>query len=105
MSHSECRIRRLIHNQNQRADVSLEKRTAKITSQGAKRLARASEVNVILDGSDLRKLHRSSLEFSSTERDLEIGFRAEDMLVVVLDNCYGSKRYLRDLGALLGQRR
>jgi Transposase DDE domain len=68
--HSERRIRRLIHNQNQRADVSVEQITAKITTQGAKRLARATEVKVILDGSDLRKPHSSSLEFLSTVRAL-----------------------------------
>ena len=42
---------------------------------------------------------------ANIERDLEIGFRAEDMLVVALDNGYGSKQYLRDLAALLGQRK
>ncbi len=68
--HSERRIRRLIHNQNQRADVSVENITAQITAQGAKRLARATEVKVILDGSDLRKPHSSSLEFLSTVRAL-----------------------------------
>jgi hypothetical protein len=68
--HSERRIRRLIHNQNQRADVSVKQLTSKITSQGAKRLARATEVKVILDGSDLRKPHSSSLEFLSTVRAL-----------------------------------
>lgn len=70
MPHSERRIRRLIHNQNQRADVSVEQLTSKITSQGAKRLAQATEVKVILDGSDLRKPHSSSLEFLSTVRAL-----------------------------------
>ncbi len=50
--------------------MSVEKITAKITVQGAKRLARATEVKVILDGSDLRKPHSSSLEFLSTVRAL-----------------------------------
>jgi hypothetical protein len=48
--HSERRIRRLIHNQNQRADVSVEQLTAKITSQGAKHLARALTGSTVQDG-------------------------------------------------------
>lgn len=70
VAHSERRIRRLVHNQNQRADISVESITSKITAGGAKRLARAAEVKVILDGSDLRKPHSTSLEFLSTVRAL-----------------------------------
>lgn len=48
MPHSERRIRRLIHDQNQRADVSLENIISKITAQGAKRLARAA-IEVLME--------------------------------------------------------
>lgn len=70
VAHSERRIRRLVHNQNQRADISIEAITSKITAGGANRLAGEAEVKVILDGSDLRKPHSTSLEFLSTVRAL-----------------------------------
>ena len=70
VAHSERRIRRLVHNHNQRADLNVEAITKKITAQGAKCLAREAEVKVILDGSDLRKPHSTSLEFLSTVRAL-----------------------------------
>ena len=70
IAHSERRIRRLVHDHNQRADLSVEAITKKITAQGAKCLAREAEVKVILDGSDLRKPHSTSLEFLSTVRAL-----------------------------------
>ena len=53
--HSEKRIRRLIHNKNQRANLTPEIISSKLTSKGAKQLAKHDEVKVILDGSDLRE--------------------------------------------------
>ena len=68
--HSEKRIRRLIHNKNQRANLTPEIISSKLTSKGAKQLAKHDEVKVILDGSDLRKPHSTHLEFLSSVRDL-----------------------------------
>jgi Transposase DDE domain len=70
VAHSERRIRRLVHNQNQRADLNVSSITSKITMGGAKRLAGQAEVKVILDGSDLRKPYSTNLEFLSTVRAL-----------------------------------
>ena len=58
--HSEQRLRRLIHNKNQRADLTPAKIGRKFTARGAKRLAKHDEVKVILDGSDLRKPYSTS---------------------------------------------
>ena len=69
--HSERRFRRLIHAQPQRADLSLETLEAHITARGAERLAGQSEVRVLLDGSNLRKPHSTSLEYLSTVRALD----------------------------------
>jgi len=69
--HSERRFRRLIHAQPQRADLSLDTLEAHITARGAKRLAGQAEVRVLLDGSDLRKPHSTSLEYLATVRALD----------------------------------
>ena len=68
--HSEQRLRRLIHNKNQRANLTPEIISSKLTSKGAKQLAKHDEVKVILDGSDLRKPHSTSLEYLDTVLDL-----------------------------------
>ena len=68
--HSEQRLRRLIHNKNQRADLTPAKIGRKFTARGAKRLAKHDEVKVILDGSDLRKPYSTSLEHLDTVLDL-----------------------------------
>jgi len=69
--HSERRFRRLIHAQPKRADLSVETLEARITAQGARRLAGQKEVRVLLDGSDLRKPHSTALECLSTVRALD----------------------------------
>jgi Transposase DDE domain len=68
--HSEQRLRRLIHNKNQRADLTPANISSKFTTRGAKRLAKHDEVKVILDGSDLRKPYSTSLEYLDTVLDL-----------------------------------
>ena len=69
--HAERRLRRLVHHQNQRSDLNADTLTERLHVQGAERVAGATEVVVILDGSDLRKPHSQNLEYLDTVRDLK----------------------------------
>lgn len=82
--HAERRIRRLVHGDNQRAPLSAEALTDRLTQEGAKRLAWEDEVLLILDESDLRKPFASSMEHLDTVRSLDgelvPGFRTLNVL-------------------------
>lgn len=69
--HAERRVRRFVAGQNQRAVVQADTLGARLTTQGAARLAGQDEVVVVLDGSDLRKPHSRQLEHLSTVRALD----------------------------------
>jgi len=69
--HAERRLRRLIHNQNARADLRPERLSQALTDLGARRMASADEVLVILDESDLRKPHSEHLEHLDHVRSLQ----------------------------------
>lgn len=69
-SHAERRLRRLVHHQHRRSDLTPEALTTRLRQQAAMRLAGSSEVIVVLDGSDLRKPHSQRLEYLDTVRDL-----------------------------------
>lgn len=69
--HAERRLRRLIHNQNARADLRPERLTEALTDLGARRMAGSDEVLVILDESDLRKPHSEQLEYLDQVRALD----------------------------------
>ena len=69
--HAERRLRRLIHNQNTRADLRPERLTQALTDLGARQMAGADEVLVILDESDLRKPHSKKIESLDRVRSLE----------------------------------
>ena len=69
--HAERRLRRLVHHQNQRTDLNADTLTRRLQMQGAARMAGATEVVVILDGSDLRKPHSQNLEYLDAVRDLQ----------------------------------
>lgn len=69
--HAERRLRRLIHHQNQRADLNAERLAARLQTQGAQRVAGGAEVVVILDHSDLRKPYSQKLEYLDAVRDLK----------------------------------
>lgn len=69
--HAERRLRRLIHNQNARADLRPERLTEALTELGARRLAGSDEVLVILDESDLRKPHSERIEHLDQMRALD----------------------------------
>lgn len=71
VKYSERRLRRLVHGDNQRAQVSAETLGSIFTLEGAKRLKGEHEVLLILDESDLRKPYASELEHLDTVRDLE----------------------------------
>lgn len=68
--HAERRLRRLIHNQNARADLRPIRLTETLTEVGARRMAGSDEVLVILDESDLRKPHSERLEYLDQVRSL-----------------------------------
>lgn len=69
--HAERRLRRLVHHQHQRSDLSADTLGDHIQAQGAARVAGVDEMVVILDGSDLRKPHSQALEHLDTVRDLK----------------------------------
>ncbi len=69
--HAERRLRRLIHNQNARADLRPERLTKALTDLGARRLAGSDEVLVILDESDLRQPHSERIEYLDHVRALD----------------------------------
>lgn len=69
--HAERRLRRLIHNQNARADLRPARLTETLTDVGARRMAGSDEVLVILDESDLRKPHSEQLEYLDQVRALD----------------------------------
>lgn len=69
--HAERRLRRLVHHQNQRTELSAETLTERLQVQGAERVAGSPELIVVLDGSDLRKPHSQKLEYLDTVRDLK----------------------------------
>ena len=69
--HAERRLRRLIHHQNQRADLSADTLSERLRLQGAGRVAHTPELIVVLDGSDLRKPHSQTLEYLDAVRDLK----------------------------------
>lgn len=71
VEHGERRLRRLVHGENKRADVSAEALGMVFSEQGAKRLKGEHEVLLIVDESDLRKPFASELEHLDTVRDLE----------------------------------
>ncbi|WP_344982471.1 hypothetical protein [Deinococcus rubellus] len=60
--HAERWLRRLSHNQNARADLRPECLTQTLNDLGARQLAGADEVLVILDESDLCKPHSEKME-------------------------------------------
>ena len=71
VKHSERRLRRLVHGENQRAEVSAEALGEVFTREGAKRLKGEHEVLLVMDESDLRKPFASELEHLDTVRSLE----------------------------------
>ena len=84
--HAERRVRRLVHNQNDRADLSADRLTTQLTKEGAKRLQGEHEVLLIVDESDLRKPFASCLEHLDTVRSLEgepvSGFHTLNVLAI-----------------------
>jgi Transposase DDE domain len=70
-AHSEKRIRRFVHGEHQRAEVTAETLVSKLLEEGSKRLRNAKRVTVIMDGSDLRKRYSQKLEHLSHVRSLE----------------------------------
>lgn len=68
--HAERRLRRLVHGDNERAEVNAEALGSVLTSEGAKRLKGEHEVLLIMDESDLRKPFASEVEYLDTVRDL-----------------------------------
>ncbi|MFC4425279.1 transposase [Deinococcus navajonensis] len=70
-AHAERRLRRLVHNQNARADLRPARLTQVLTDLGARRMAGSDEVMVILDESDLRKPHSDHLEYLGQVRSLQ----------------------------------
>ncbi|MFD1731267.1 hypothetical protein ACFSC4_09690 [Deinococcus malanensis] len=70
-AHAERRLRRLIHNQNARADLRPARLTELLTDLGARRMAGSDEVLVILDESDLRKPHSKRIENLDRVRALD----------------------------------
>ena len=71
IKHSERRLRRLVHGENKRAELSAEALGGVLSSEGAKRLKGEHEVLLVIDESDLRKPFASELEHLDTVRDLE----------------------------------
>lgn len=71
VKHSERRLRRLVHGDNERAEVSAEALGKVLTSEGAKRVKGEQEVLLVIDESDLRKPFASELEHLGSVRDLE----------------------------------
>ncbi len=69
--HAERRLRRLVHNQNARADLRPERLGQALTDLGARRMAGAGEVLVILDESDLRKPQSQKIEHLDRVGSLE----------------------------------
>lgn len=68
---AERRLRRLVHHEHRRSDLSAERLLDHIQAHGAARLTGCDEVIVILDGSDLRKPHSQTLAYLDTVRDLK----------------------------------
>lgn len=71
VKHSERRLRRLVHGDNERAEVNAEALAGVFSTEGAKQLKGEHEVLLIIDESDLRKPFASELEHLDTVRDLE----------------------------------
>ena len=71
VKHSERRLRRLVHGENKRAEVSAEALCSVLTSEGAKRLKGEHEVLLVIDESDLRKPCAHDLQYLDTVHDLE----------------------------------
>ena len=69
--HGERRVRRLVHNQNGRADSDAQSLSERLTNEGANRLKGEHEVLLILDESDLRKPFASCIEHLDRVRSLE----------------------------------
>lgn len=68
---AERRLRRLVHHEHRRSNLSADTLLNQIQAQGRARLAGCDEVVVILDGSDLRKPHSQTLEYLDKVRDLK----------------------------------
>lgn len=71
VKHSERRLRRLVHGENKRAEVSAEALTGILSTEGAKRLKGEHEVLLVIDESDLRKPFAHDLEYLDMVRDLD----------------------------------
>ena len=86
---AERRLRRLVHHDHQRSDLSADTLLNHLQAQGAARVAGSDEVIVILDGSDLRKPHSQTLEYLDTVRDLKgqpvAGYRTLNATLVTPD--------------------
>ncbi|CAA9247016.1 MAG: hypothetical protein AVDCRST_MAG93-1573 [uncultured Chloroflexia bacterium] len=82
--HAERRVRRLVHGDNQRAPLSAEALTERLTKEGVSKLAWEDEVLLILDESDLRKPFATCMEHLDTVRSLDgelvPGFRTLNVL-------------------------
>ncbi len=70
-AHSEKRIRRFVHGEHQRAEVTADTLVSKLLEEGSKRFKNAKRVTVIMEGSDLRKRYSQKLEHLSSVRSLE----------------------------------
>ena len=70
VSHGERRLRRLLHGENQRAEVDADDLGKVLSEAGAKRLAGEQEVLLVIDESDLRKPYSRRLEYLDSVSDL-----------------------------------
>ena len=68
--HSERRLRRLLHGNNQRAKVDADALSSVLSEEGAKLLAGEQEVLLVIDESDLRKPYSRQLEYLDSVSDL-----------------------------------
>ncbi|WP_291427135.1 transposase [Deinococcus sp.] len=68
---SERRLRRLVHDENKRVSFSPDNLSQTLTREGAQFLHDADSVEVIVDGSDLRKPQSQNLPYLDHVRDLQ----------------------------------
>lgn len=68
---AERRLRRLVHNQNKQASFNQSDLSQTLTREGAQFLHDADSVQVIVDGSDLRKAQSQKLPHLDHVRDLQ----------------------------------
>jgi len=68
--HGERRLRRLLHANNQRAEVDADTLGEVLSEEGAKLLAGEQEVLLVIDESDLRKPYSRHLEYLDSVSDL-----------------------------------